>query len=279
MPTSFVPFNPVEIEYRNQVLSVGVDLPRLDVQTQQLEILTFEFTIADPFGITLQFERREASLFLPIPDDIRSVAGIINQVRTTVVDPALTRLRLFVDRVRRELDAAIAEVSQRVDGLVAEVERRVASLVAGVERRVEAVREEVAQSVAGLQETFRGLSDRVDRLVAETVGELQSGLADLRQRIDTTVDGALQTLRDEVTALDNQIDERIQALRAEVLDQIPESFLEDPTQWAFTSAIGYFEAELGNGILRSLKATVDAVLDEALTPETKERLREQRRDQ
>jgi len=278
MPTSFIPPDPIDLEYDEPFLRLEVELPQLRVETQTVEVLTFEFTIPDPFGISLDFDRRFAAVRLPDTPDVPDVGDIIDTIQNDYIDPAISEVRGFVSDVRRDLQRDLRDVEDRVDAVAGDINRGIGSVIDGLERRVSDIREEIDQTVADVQSSVRATRRRVDRLVSETVADLRSGLASARESIDAAVADVTSRLDAEVAALDQAIDDRVQALREEILGQLPAALLEDPAKWSFSTAIGYFESQLGDGILPSLKATVDGVLDAALGSETKERLRDRRED-
>lgn len=276
MPTTFLPPDPVDLEYDRPFLRLAVELPRLEVETRTFSILGVDLTVPDPFGTRLEFRRVETAVLLPLPDDPPSVSDIIDTVQDDYIDPAVDRVRDFADDVRRDLQREIDDVSDRLDAVAGQIDRGLGSVIDSLQRRVGELREDFDQTVAGLQDDVRAARRRVDRLVSDTVADLRSRVASVRESIDGAVANVTNRLDAEVAALDQAIDDRVEAVREEVLSVLPAEFISDPVKWSFSSAIGYFESELGNGVLQSLKATVDNVLEAALEPETKERLRERR---
>jgi len=276
MPTSFIPPDPIDLEYDDPFLRLEVELPQLRVETQTVSVLGFEFTIPDPFGISLDYDRRFAAVRLPDTPDVPDVRDIIDTVQDDYIDPAVDRVRDVVDDVRRDLQRDVRSLESQLDTVAGQIDRGLGAVIDDLQRRVSDIRDEIDETVAGLQSSVRATRRRIDRLVSETVADLRSRVASVRESIDGAVANVTNRLDAEVAALDQAIDDRVEAVREEVLSVLPAEFISDPVKWSFSSAIGYFESELGNGVLQSLKATVDNVLEAALEPETKERLRERR---
>jgi len=71
---------------------------------------------------------------------------------------------------------------------------------------------------------------------------------------------------------------RAARLRRELLGDLPEGLLSDPTAFVFTAALAEVRRRLGDGLVPLLREIAEGILQVALSEETKERLRDQAGD-
>jgi hypothetical protein len=261
MPTSFLPPDPLEVEYDDPLLRVRVSLPRLTFDRRTVEVLGFSFTIVDPFSVDLEFQDRFAGARLPLPEEPPSLSGVIDTVRDEVVRPAVSGVRRRFDRVTDSLRDDVGGLRSRVDGVLDRVDRRVGQTLAETERLVS------------------GLAGRVDGLVATVDERVTTAVDGLTQRLDETTAALRSEVNQVVGTVDRKVSESVEAVRQEVFGEIPSGFIEDPVKWSFSTTIGYIEDELGNGVEDQLVSVLESVLEELLAEDTKQRLRDRARDE
>lgn len=268
------PFPPIDLDIENERLAITVYLPFLIVPTQTIDLGIGSFTLPDPFGLRLGWQRYGALVFLPIPEDVPSIDDIkttIDAILGTRVFPAIDDVRSLVAGVREDLQSRLTNVrrdltdfvDQQVAQAIDTAERLTDDVRADLRAAEQTLRQAIDQAVAGVRQDLTETRQSLLREIAGQVGQARQDLVD-----------DVQAVRGDVQTLSDDVDDRLAQLRRDVFDTLPPWATTSDLSILLDSVLSAAEANVKPSVLRRLRGLGDAVLELALSDETKERLRE-----